>query len=80
MPPLLEITDLSASYKEDGQELLALQRVNPRVNAGEFVTGGLPPGFVAVNNQGCNIPSTFAGEPVAKNRRTVQTPISYFIG
>lgn len=37
MPPLLEINDLSASYKEDGQELLALQHVNLHVNAGEFV-------------------------------------------
>ena len=36
-PPLLQITDLSASYKEDGQELLALQHVNLHVDVGEFV-------------------------------------------
>lgn len=36
-PSLLEITDLSASYLEDGQSLLALQDVNLRVDPGEFV-------------------------------------------
>ena len=36
-PPLLEITDLSATYIEDGQRLLALQNVNMHVNPGEFV-------------------------------------------
>lgn len=37
LPPLLEITDLSATYMEDGQQLLALQHVNLCVDAGEFV-------------------------------------------
>lgn len=36
-PPLLEITDLSATYIEDGQHLLALEHVNMHVEAGEFV-------------------------------------------
>ena len=35
--PLLEIIDLSASYIEDGQRLLALEHVNLHVDAGEFV-------------------------------------------
>lgn len=36
-PPLLEITDLSATYIEDGQSLLALEHVNMHVDPGEFV-------------------------------------------
>ncbi len=36
-PPLLEISDLSATYIEDGHYLLALQDVNLQVNPGEFV-------------------------------------------
>lgn len=36
-PPLLEITDLSATYIEDGKHLLALEHVNLHVNPGEFV-------------------------------------------
>lgn len=35
--PLLEIIDLSATYIEDGQRLLALEHVNMHVNPGEFV-------------------------------------------
>ena len=35
--PLLEITDLSATYIEDGQRLLALEHVNMHVDPGEFV-------------------------------------------
>lgn len=37
IPPLLEITDLSAIYIEDGRQLLALQHVNLQITAGEFV-------------------------------------------
>jgi ABC-type nitrate/sulfonate/bicarbonate transport system ATPase subunit len=36
-PPLLEITDLSATYIEDGRHLLALEHVSMRVEPGEFV-------------------------------------------
>ncbi len=36
-PPVLDITDLSATYMEDGRQLLALQHVNIRVQPGEFV-------------------------------------------
>ncbi len=36
-PPLLEITDLSATYIENGQRLLALEHVNMHVDPGEFV-------------------------------------------
>lgn len=35
--PLLQITDLSATYIEDDQHLLALSEVNLHVNPGEFV-------------------------------------------
>lgn len=35
--PLLQISNLSASYMEDGQSLLALEHVNLHVNPGEFV-------------------------------------------
>lgn len=35
--PLLEITDLSATYIENGQQLLALEHVNMHVDPGEFV-------------------------------------------
>ena len=37
MTPILNITDLGATYIEDGRELLALQHVNLQVNKGEFV-------------------------------------------
>lgn len=37
MTPLLEIAELSATYIEDGRELLALQHVNLQVSKGEFV-------------------------------------------
>ncbi len=37
MTPILHITDLGATYMEDGRELLALQHVNLHVNKGEFV-------------------------------------------
>lgn len=37
MTPILDITDLGATYMEDGRELLALQHVNLHVNKGEFV-------------------------------------------
>lgn len=36
-PPLLQITDLSATYREDGRQLLALEHVTMHVDAGEFV-------------------------------------------
>lgn len=36
-PPLLEIVDLSATYIEDGHNLLALDHVNLHVQPGEFV-------------------------------------------
>src|SRR5699024_4249257 len=35
--PLLEITDLSATYIENGQQLLALEHLNMHVDPGEFV-------------------------------------------
>lgn len=35
--PLLQISNLSASYMEDGQSLLALEDVSLQVNQGEFV-------------------------------------------
>jgi ABC-type nitrate/sulfonate/bicarbonate transport system ATPase subunit len=37
MTPILQITDLGATYIEDGRELLALQHVDLHVHKGEFV-------------------------------------------
>lgn len=36
-PPLLKVTNLTATYREDGQKLVALENVNLQVQQGEFV-------------------------------------------